>query len=129
MTMKVFVILVNARTDNEGIHTIQMGDRNMILMFASEDDATRYALMLEAQDFPPCSIEKLDEEEVIEFCRDTDYDWKLVPENSNSVFIPPENNIEETDWKPEGKQQFASENREFSDAELNSLRRRLEGLL
>jgi len=29
------------------------GRRNQVLMFASEDDATRFALMLEAQDFPP----------------------------------------------------------------------------
>ncbi len=49
--MRVFVLIFNAGTDNEGIHTIRVGDRNKILMFESEDDALRFALMLEAQDF------------------------------------------------------------------------------
>jgi hypothetical protein len=60
--MRVFVLLFNARTENEGIHTVRVGDaegslpgvgRNQVLMFESEDDATRFALMLEAQDFLP----------------------------------------------------------------------------
>ena len=40
---KIYVLLFNARTENEGLHTVQMGDRNKILMFESEDDALRYA--------------------------------------------------------------------------------------
>ena len=50
--MHVFVLLFNAGTDNEGIHTIEIGDRNIVLMFEDEDDALRYAMLLEAQDFP-----------------------------------------------------------------------------
>jgi len=58
--MRVFVLLFNAGTENEGIHTIQMGAINKVLMFESEDDATRYALLLEAQDFPTPTVEKID---------------------------------------------------------------------
>ena len=61
--MRVFVLLFNAGTENEGIHTIRIGDRNKVLMFESEDDANRFALMLEAQDFPPPSVEEIDSEE------------------------------------------------------------------
>ncbi|MCS6815504.1 MAG: DUF3110 domain-containing protein, partial [Cyanobacteria bacterium] len=55
--MQVFVLLFNAGTDQEGIHTLKMmdpelGERNVVLMFEAEDDATRFSLMLEAQDFP-----------------------------------------------------------------------------
>ena len=42
--MRVFVLLFNPGTENEGIHTLTVGDRNIVLMFESEDDATRYAL-------------------------------------------------------------------------------------
>ncbi|MEM1369802.1 MAG: DUF3110 domain-containing protein, partial [Cyanobacteria bacterium P01_H01_bin.15] len=43
--MDIYVLLLNARTENEGIHTIQMGNQErIVLMFESEDDATRYAL-------------------------------------------------------------------------------------
>ena len=44
--MKVFVLLFNPGTENEGIHTLSMGDRHLVLMFEDEDDATRYSLLL-----------------------------------------------------------------------------------
>jgi Protein of unknown function (DUF3110) len=96
--MRVYVLLFNARTENEGIHTVQMGDRNVILMFMDEDDATRYALMLEAQDFPTATVEVIDSEEIEEFCRSANYDWKLV--EAGELAVPPESNLERTDWSP-----------------------------
>ncbi len=91
--MRVFVLLFNARTENEGIHTIQVGDRNKLLMFASEDDATRFALMLEAQDFPPATVEGMDSHEVEEFCESAGYDWEIVPDGA--LAVPPESNVED----------------------------------
>ncbi|BAY97766.1 hypothetical protein NIES37_17110 [Tolypothrix tenuis PCC 7101] len=136
--MRVFVLIFNAGTENEGIHTVKVGDRNKILMFESEDDATRFALMLEAQDFPTPSVETIDAEEIKEFCASAGYDWELVPENSNAVITPPEINLEETDWKPEADDtdeqtihstQTEETAPEILDSELDSIRRRLEGLL
>lgn len=136
--MRVFVLLFNARTENEGIHTIQVGDRNKVLMFESEDDATRYALMLEAQDFQTPTVEAFDSEEIKEFCQSADYDWEIVPTDS-ALAIPPEINVEQTDWKAESEEDVASETLprnqnspekpELSDSELESIRRKLEGLL
>ena len=120
--MRVFVLLFNARTENEGIHSLMIGDRNTVLMFESEDDATRYSLLLEAQDFPTPTVEAIDDEEIKEFCHSADYDWELIPEGA--LAVPPEANIEETDWKPE-----ETEAPEVSDTELDRIRRRLEGLL
>lgn len=122
--MRVFVLLFNARTENEGIHTIQVENRNKVLMFESEDDATRFALMLEAQDFPPATVEAVDAEEIKEFCETANYDWEVVPEGS--LALPPENNVSETDWQEDKQQQ---ESTELSESELESIRRKLEGLL
>lgn len=121
--MRVFVLLFNAQTENEGIHTIQVGDRNKILMFESEDDATRFAVMLEAQDFPTATVEAMDAEEVKEFCESANYDWEVVPDGA--LAIPPESNIEQTDW------QVQEQTTEITpdSADLDSIRRRLEGLL
>lgn len=122
--MRVFVLLFNAQTENEGIHTIQVENRNKVLMFESEDDATRFALMLEAQDFPPATVEAVDAEEIKEFCETANYDWEVVPEGS--LALPPENNVSETDWQEDKQQQ---ESTELSESELESIRRKLEGLL
>ena len=121
--MRVYILLFNARTDNEGIHTVQMGDRYKILMFESEDDATRYALMLEAQDFLSPTVEAIDSEEVEEFCRDAGYDWEII--EAGMLAIPPEKNVEETDWDAQTSQKES----EISSAELDRIRRQLEGLL
>lgn len=129
--MRVFVLLFNARTENEGIHTVRVGDadaalpgagRNQVLMFESEDDATRFALMLEAQDFPPATVEAMDSEEIKEFCESADYDWELVPEGA--LALPPETNVAATDWQVDAPQPADN-----SDADLDSIRRKLEGLL
>jgi hypothetical protein len=128
--MRVFVLLFNARTENEGIHTIQTGDRNKVLMFESEDDATRFAIMLEAQDFPAPTVEAMDAEEIKDFCDSAGYDWEVVPEGA--LALPPETNIEQTDWqedKDEAKPIAEKPDSEMSDTELDSIRRRLEGLL
>jgi hypothetical protein len=130
--VRVFVLLFNARTENEGIHTIQMGDRNKVLMFESEDDATRYALLLEAQDFPTPSIEALDSEEIEQFCREANYDWEIIGEGM--LEIPPDKNVENIDWQTEGETEGEPKTEtptdsEMPDSELEKIRRRLEGLL
>ena len=75
--MRVYILLYNAGTDNEGIHTLQIGERNQVLMFQEQEDAERYALMLEAQDFPTPTVEPIDDEEVKAFCRNADYDFQF----------------------------------------------------
>lgn len=132
--MRVFVLLFNARTENEGIHTLKVGDRNIVLMFESEDDATRYGLMLEAQDFSSPVVESFESEEIEDFCKDSEYECKIVPEGT--LELPPESNVESTDWQAEGARSredrpdiAPGEPAEFSNSELDQLRRKLEGLL
>ena len=100
--MRVFVLLFNARTENEGIHSISMGDRNVVLMFAEEDDATRYALLLEAQDFPEPAVEAIDQDEVEEFCKGSGYEWKPEGESAIEEVEPPDPEIERMRRKLEG---------------------------
>lgn len=130
---RVFVLLINAGTANEGIHSLQIGDRNKVLMFESQDDAIRYSLMLEAQDFPLPSVEAFPAEEIEEFCRDAGYDYELVEEGR--LEVPPDTNVDEMVWNEDGtpaspnplKEEQSSS--EVTDEELEAKRRWLEGLL
>ncbi|NJN86728.1 MAG: DUF3110 domain-containing protein [Leptolyngbyaceae cyanobacterium SL_7_1] len=127
--MRVFVLLFNARTENEGIHTVKLGDRNVVLMFESEDDATRFSLLLEAQDFATAAIEAFEVEEIEEFCQSANYECKLIEEGT--LIIPPETNLEQTDWQVDTPPTLAPETStsDLSTSELDAIRRRLEGLL
>ncbi|MGV0026456.1 DUF3110 domain-containing protein [Phormidesmis priestleyi] len=133
--MRVFVLLFTADNENTGIHTISIGDRNVVLMFEEEDDATRYALLLEAQDFPTPIVEEIDREEIEEFCTGADYESKLIPkgfvpqdEFDRLLLSPPEANREDTDWQPDGKE-AAPPDSDIPNTELDRIRRQLEGLL
>ncbi|MGA7933161.1 MAG: DUF3110 domain-containing protein [Kovacikia sp.] len=143
--MQVFVLLFNARTENEGIHTIRVGDRNLVLMFEDEDDATRYALLLEAQDFPTSTVESMEQQEIEEFCDSAGYHSQLVPKGfapqsdaERLLMVPPESNIDKTDWQAEleaGSKdalvpvEEEEEEETMADADLERIRRQLEGLL
>ena len=59
MPMNIFVLLYNSGTDKEGIHSIELKGRTIVLMFENMDDATRYCGLLEAQDFPLPTVEML----------------------------------------------------------------------
>ena len=125
--MKVYVLLYNTGTDNEGIHTLQIGNKDIVLMFESEDDATRYALLLEAQDFYSPTVEAIDSEEIEEFCTGAGYDWKLVTEGM--LEIPPERNVDDTDWKENADYpEDVTSEADMSAFELERIRRQLEGL-
>lgn len=141
--MRVFVLLFNARTENEGIHTIRLAtpdgkERHIIMMFESEDDATRYAILLEAQDFHVPTVEEFDSEEIEAFCRGSGYESKVIPVGfvpkspEERVFLaPPEANLTDMDWQleePPDEEEAESES-ELSNSELDDIRRRLEGLL
>ncbi|ATS17926.1 DUF3110 domain-containing protein [Synechococcus sp. PCC 6717] len=133
--MQVYVLLYNPGTANEGIHSLQLGDRNLILMFECADDAERYGLLLEAQDFQRPSVVGIDAKEVEEFCQASGYECHLVPRgfvptnDAERLFLtPPERNVAETDWEVENRVPPAAES-EFSEKELNRLRQQLEKLL
>lgn len=140
--MQVYVLLFNPGTDNEGIHTLrrQIDGQDVVLMFEAEDDATRYGLMLEAQDFLAPSVESIDSEEVEAFCREANYEAVIVPEGT--LMLPPESSLDSMDWNPDQppspspSASSAADNRaikdaspEFSQNELDEIRKRLEGLL
>jgi hypothetical protein len=133
--MVVYVLLFNARTENEGIHTLRANDQDVVLMFENEDDATRFGLMLEAQDFPEATVEAIEQEEVEEFCESAGYGWKLVPKGS--LAVPPEHNVERTDWdpnqapdqRPTPPPAEPTPSEEMSQAELDRIRQQFEKLL
>ena len=136
--MSIYVILFNARTENEGIHSLQIGDQERVLMFEEEDDALRFGLLLEAQDFPPTAVEAFDEDEIREFCSGAGYDAVFVPAGTTDreLVIPPEKMVEETTWSIEEKVQpktasdrFSSASDDKSDDEMARIRAQLEKLL
>lgn len=130
--MRVWVLLFNANTDNEGIYTLEIEGKNIIVAFEQEDDAIRYAGLLEAQDFLSPTVESIDSDDLKEFCEEAGYDLNLVP--TDALLVPPERNVDKTDWSLKGDKEDAdrpeSEDEiEVEDPVIAMMRRRLENLL
>lgn len=123
--MRVYVLLFNANSENQGIHSLRMGDRDIVLMFENQDDAARFALMLEAQDFPEPTVEEIDAEEIEAFCADAGYEARHIPKGE--LITPPDTTVEKTDWSLEAQNQ-SSQSSSSAD-NLDDVRRRLENLL
>ena len=131
--MRVNVLLFDAGSDSEGIHSLEIAGRTVVLLFENPDDAQRYAGLLEAQDFPVPTVESLDREDVELFCRDAGYEARFVasgfvPESDEErlFMAPPEANRDVSQWKDE---ESLPEPEPSSSSELDVLRKRLEGLL
>jgi hypothetical protein len=87
----VYVLLYNAGTNNEGIHTITDQEKQTILMFESSADATNFARQLRKQNFPVPSVETIKSEEILYFCHQSGYDWEFVPEGK--TITPPNQRV------------------------------------
>ncbi|MBW4529495.1 MAG: DUF3110 domain-containing protein [Aphanothece saxicola GSE-SYN-MK-01-06B] len=134
------VLLFDPGSEQEGIHSLELGGRTVVLLFEDPDDAERYAGLLEAQDFPVPCVEALDREELEKFCAEAGYEARFVPagflpksEEERLLIAPPERNMDVTTWKEEqaaaGPLGADDSDSAGSDPELEAFRRRLEGLL
>ena len=126
--MNIYVLLYNSGTDKEGIHSIELKGRTIVLMFEDKDDAIRYCGLLEAQDFPLPTVEMIDIEDIKDFCNKLDYEPKLVEKNfvpktaeERLLISPPQKNLEVNEWDGE------SSNSENID--INTIKENLEKLL
>ena len=126
--MNIFVLLYNSGTDKEGIHSIELKGRTIVLMFEEKDDATRYCGLLEAQDFPLPTVEMIEIEEIREFCGKLDYECRLVEKNfvpktaeDRLLISPPQKNLKVDDW---GRDADSNER-----IDMNTIKENLEKLL
>ena len=137
----VHVLLFDPGSDQEGIHSLEINGRTVVLLFEDPDDAERYAGLLEAQDFPVPCVERLDRQELELFCSEAGYEARFVPsgflprsDEERLLIAPPERNMDVTDWKEQaeraaGREPASAGTSDAADAELEAFRRRLEGLL
>ena len=141
----VHVLLFDPGSDQEGIHSLELGGRTVVLLFENPDDAERYAGLLEAQDFPVPCVEALNRQDLEDFCAEAGYEARFVPagfmpesEEERLLLAPPERNMEVTGWKEDPEPASGAADSAGADAdpdspggdpELEAFRRRLEGLL
>ena len=81
-------ILTVAGKENDGAYSVTDDDVNQILyLFEEEDDAVRYALLLESTEYPEMHVLEVEDEVMIKTCQVHDYNYTVI--TSNDIVIPP----------------------------------------
>ena len=82
-------ILTVAGKEGEGAYSVTDAEGNQILyLFEEEDDATRYAMMLEEEDYPEMHVIEVEDEVMIKTCEVHDYNYTVI--TSDDIVVPPD---------------------------------------
>ena len=84
----MFILTINGR-ETEGAYSVMNDEGDQILyLFEEEDDAVRYAMMLEESDYPEMHVIEIEDEIIIKTCKMSDYKYTII--TSNDIVIPPD---------------------------------------
>jgi len=84
----MFIITIEGK-EKEGAYSVTAVDGNQVLyMFEEEDDAVRYAMMLEDSGFPEMHVIEVEDEIMLKTCEIHGYQYSII--TSNDIVIPPE---------------------------------------
>ena len=82
-------ILTIAGKEKEGAYSVHDEEGDQILyLFQDEDDAVRYAMMLEDKDYPEMHVLEVEDEVMIRTCETHGYNYAVI--TSNDIVIPPD---------------------------------------
>ena len=83
----MYILTVHGK-ENEGAYSVRddEGD-NILYLFEQEDDAMRYAMMLEDSGSPRMHVIEVEDEVMIKTCENHDYNYAVI--TSNDIVVPP----------------------------------------
>ena len=83
----MYIITVHGK-ENEGAFSVPDDDGEHILyLFEDEDDALRYAMMLEDEGSPDMHVNEVEDEVMIKTCQMHDYRYAVITQDD--IVIPP----------------------------------------
>jgi hypothetical protein len=84
----MFILTIEGR-EKEGAYSVTDDDGEQIIyLFEEEDDAVRYAMMLEDDGYPEMHVIEIEDEVMIKTCEMHDYKYTVI--TANDIVIPPE---------------------------------------
>ena len=81
-------LLTVAGKETNGAYSVTDDEGNQILyLFEEEEDAVRYALLLENSDYPEMHVLEVEDEVMVRTCEVHNYNYTVI--TSNDIVIPP----------------------------------------
>ena len=84
---KMYILTVSGR-ETEGAYSVVDEDgEHIIYIFEEEDDAARYAMMLEEDGYPEMHVIEVDDTLMVKACESHGYEYTII--TSDDIVIPP----------------------------------------
>ena len=86
----MYILTVHGK-EEEGAYSVQNEHGGHVLyLFEQEDDACRYAMMLEQDEYPELHVLEVDPDMMVGVCESHGYEYTVI--TPNDIVIPPKSN-------------------------------------
>lgn len=84
----MFILTINGKETEGAYSVIDDQGEHILYLFEEEDDAVRYAMMLEEDGFPEMHVIEIEDEIMIKTCELHEYQYTII--TPNDIVIPPD---------------------------------------
>jgi hypothetical protein len=86
----MFILTISGREDEGAYSVVNEDGEKVLYLFEEEDDAVRFAMMLEEEDYPKMHVVEVDDELLVNVCEIHGYEYAII--TPNDIVIPPKEN-------------------------------------
>ena len=83
----MYILTVKDREDDGSYSVTNEQGIKVLYIFEEEDDATRFSIMLEDNDYPEMNVMEVDDELLLYTCDQNEYNYAII--TKNDLVIPP----------------------------------------
>ena len=83
----MYILTVKGKEDGGAYSVGNIEGEQVLYLFEQEDDAVRFALQLEDQDYPEMHVIEVDDDLMLKTCNMNDYRYTVITQND--IVIPP----------------------------------------
>ena len=85
----MFILTIRGRETDGAYSVIDDQGEHILYLFQEEDDAVRYALMLEDDGYPEMHVIEIEDEVMVKTCEMHGYQYTII--TPDDIVIPPQN--------------------------------------
>jgi hypothetical protein len=84
----MFILTIKDRESEGAYSVVDKNGEKVLYLFEEEDDAIRYAMMLEDDGYPEMHVIELEDEVILDVCKFHDCQYTII--TKNDLVIPPD---------------------------------------
>tara|TARA_R100000008_G_C3540027_1_gene144240 strand:- start:172 stop:456 length:285 start_codon:yes stop_codon:yes gene_type:complete len=84
----VYLLAIDGREDDGAYAVSNTQGEKVLYLFEEEDDATRYAIMLEDTGYPEMHVIEVDDNSAVHVCESHGYRYTIIGEDD--IVVPPD---------------------------------------